>query len=84
MRCHVHQVKVLSKCTTLDRISSRIDYVSKVMNLSHIFGDLLFVDYFTIPPFIFPVSYEWLLYIVLVISLSTKGVRRELRNKSVY
>lgn len=84
MRCHVHQVKALSKCTALDRISSLIDYVSKVMNLSHIFGDLLFVDYFTIPLFIFPVSYEWLLYIVLVISLSTKGVRRELRNKSVY
>lgn len=84
MRCHVHQAKVLSKCTTLDWSPSLIDYVSKVMNLSHIFGDLSFVDYFTIPPFIFLVSYEWLLYTVLVISPSTKGIRVELRSKSVY
>lgn len=54
------------------------------MDLPQIFGDLLVIDYFAVSPFIFHVSEEWLLYIVVGITPSTKGIGVDLRSKSVY
>lgn len=76
----MHQAKVLSRYTFLDQCPSFMNYIAKVMDLSHIFGDLLFVDGFATSIFP-PLSYECLLYIVLLISPSTKGIRAELRSK---
>ena len=78
----MHQAKVLSRYTFLDQCPSFMNYIAKVIDLSHISGDLLFVDDFATSPSIFsPLSYEWLLYFVLLISPSPKGIRAELRSE---
>lgn len=85
MRCPEHQAKVLSRETFLDQHPSFMDYISKAMDGPHIFGDLTICRLFCHFSFyLFPLSYEWLLCIVLLISASTKGIKAELRSKSVY